>query len=159
MKRSGKKMRAGFTLIELLIVLAIIGALMAIGIPIYTNALQNAKATTVAANIRTLADQIRLDITLNGKASHELSQTISTLNDATKLDISGYIKLDDSSNYVAAYVEGDATFAVYAGYIGSDVPHDKVEDKIKGCDNVITDKDIDSASSVLCEIEVPKTSF
>lgn len=52
-----KKLRGmsrGFTLIELLIVLAVIAALLAIVTPIALNALTQAKATQVAANLRNI---------------------------------------------------------------------------------------------------------
>ncbi|MEE8625667.1 MAG: prepilin-type N-terminal cleavage/methylation domain-containing protein [Acidiferrobacterales bacterium] len=48
----------GFTLIELLIVVAMIGTLIAIGIPVYRNALDKAKLTKAIADIHTFNKEI-----------------------------------------------------------------------------------------------------
>ena len=133
--------REGFTLIELLIVLAIIGALMAIGIPIYSNALESAKATTIASNIRTIADGVRMALTLEGSASN---------NPAS------YIQLDDATTNYLINISGPTgtppTWTVKVYYKGSDVDKTKIEKKLNGC----KDKDIDS-TGVYCEMEVTKT--
>lgn len=47
-----KKSEGGFTLAELLIVVAIIGVLVAISIPIFTSQLERSREATDAANIR-----------------------------------------------------------------------------------------------------------
>ena len=47
-----KKNKKGFTLAELLIVVAIIGVLVAISIPIFTSQLEKAREATDAANLR-----------------------------------------------------------------------------------------------------------
>ena len=51
-KKINRKNKKGFTLAELLIVVAIIGVLVAISIPIFTNQLEKAREATDAANIR-----------------------------------------------------------------------------------------------------------
>lgn len=58
-----KKNKKGFTLAELLIVVAIIGVLVAISIPIFTNQLDKARDATSVANLRSayaefMADQL-----------------------------------------------------------------------------------------------------
>lgn len=47
-----KRSESGFTLAELLIVVAIIGVLVAISIPIFTSQLERSREATDAANIR-----------------------------------------------------------------------------------------------------------
>ncbi len=50
----------GFTLVELMIVVAIIGILAAIAIPLYANVQNNARIARVQADLRTLAGAITL---------------------------------------------------------------------------------------------------
>ena len=52
MKNLMKKSKKGFTLMEMLIVVAIIAILVVIAIPTFTNALDNARASTDLANAR-----------------------------------------------------------------------------------------------------------
>ena len=55
------KNKKGFTLAELLIVVAIIGVLAAISIPIFTSQLEKAREATDAANIRSAYAEISAD--------------------------------------------------------------------------------------------------
>lgn len=66
-KKLNKK---GFTLAELLVVVAIVGVLVAISIPIFTNQLEKAREATDAANIRA--------------AYAEVSANLLTEDDTTK---------------------------------------------------------------------------
>ena len=58
MEKSSKK---GFTLAELLIVVAIIGVLVAIAVPVFSGHVEKAKLTTELSNIRSAADQLIVD--------------------------------------------------------------------------------------------------
>ncbi len=53
------KSRRGFTIIELLIVAMMIGTLVAIGIPVYGDALEKAKVTRAIADITTFDREVR----------------------------------------------------------------------------------------------------
>lgn len=55
----------GFTLVELMVVVLIIGILVAIAIPIFNNASNNAKVKTCDANIRTMRGAIEQYIALD----------------------------------------------------------------------------------------------
>ena len=66
-----KKNKKGFTLAELLIVVAIIGVLVAISIPIFTSQLEKAREATDLANIRSAYAEASADLLTNDKTSAE----------------------------------------------------------------------------------------
>lgn len=55
------KKKAGFTLSELLIVVAIVGVLVAISIPIFTQQIHKAEVATDWANVRSYYSQLQYD--------------------------------------------------------------------------------------------------
>lgn len=61
------KKEAGFTLSELLIVVAIIGVLVAISIPIFTQQIHKAEVATDWANVRSYYAQLQYDFMETGK--------------------------------------------------------------------------------------------
>lgn len=63
-KKLNKK---GFTLAELLVVVAIIGVLVAISIPIFTAQLSKAKYATDLANARSIYAEMQADYLVNGE--------------------------------------------------------------------------------------------
>lgn len=73
MLKKMRKNKKGFTLAELLIVVAIIGVLVAISIPIFTSQLEKAREATDAANIRAAYAAVSTDVL-------EDSQTTDTAN-------------------------------------------------------------------------------
>lgn len=62
-----KKSESGFTLAELLIVVAIIGVLVAISIPIFTSQLERSREATDAANIRAQYAQVMTEAIATGQ--------------------------------------------------------------------------------------------
>lgn len=66
-----RKNEKGFTLAELLIVVAIIGVLVAISIPIFTGQLEKAREATDAANIRAAYAAVSTDMLLDSKESKD----------------------------------------------------------------------------------------
>lgn len=67
-KKLNKK---GFTLAELLVVVAIIGVLVAISIPIFTSQLEKAREATDLANIRSAYAQVQSAALLDSKKSED----------------------------------------------------------------------------------------
>lgn len=68
----------GFTLAELLIVVAIIGVLVAISIPIFTQQLHRAEVTTDWANLRSYYSEIQADYISTGKYNPKVNTDWST---------------------------------------------------------------------------------
>ena len=60
-----RRNKKGFTLAELLIVVAIIGVLVAISIPIFTGQLEKAREATDAANVRAAYAAVSTDVLLD----------------------------------------------------------------------------------------------
>ena len=91
-----RKNKKGFTLAELLIVVAIIGVLVAISIPIFTSQLEKAREATDAANIRAAYAEVQTaaleDDTANETKDVALKQTEngwqSSIKDIGGIDVS-----------------------------------------------------------------------
>ena len=66
-----KRSKKGFTLAELLIVVAIIGVLVAISIPIFSGQLEKAREATDAANIRSQYAEVMADAMMGGSVNKD----------------------------------------------------------------------------------------
>lgn len=87
-----RKNEKGFTLAELLIVVAIIGVLVAISIPIFTSQLKKARLATNQANARAAHAALVAELLDKQETAGEADYTVSTskmgdLNTATALAI------------------------------------------------------------------------
>ena len=114
--RENKK---GFTLAELLVVVAIVGILVAISIPIFTAQLAKARRATNNANLRAakaaaIAEYLTSESTDDAKykyevASGEITDKAATIpTDYTEVTInstSGDDKVDDTKLYKIIYIE------------------------------------------------------
>lgn len=78
-----RKNEKGFTLAELLIVVAIIGVLVAISIPIFTGQLEKAREATDAANIRAAYAAVSTDVLLDPQNTTEDANGV-TYTEGTK---------------------------------------------------------------------------
>jgi len=110
--KEGKILKKGFTLVELLIVLAIIAALMAVATPTGINTLAQAKATTVAANFRTLHQSIIQMLML------EKNPPISDILDY--LYTNGYISVKPEG-FLIYYINSGSEKAYAIKYVNDDV--------------------------------------
>lgn len=79
-----RKMNKGFTLAELLIVVAIIGVLVAISIPIFTGQLEKAREATDAANIRSAYAELSADALMGEAVTKAKTEGKITINTAAK---------------------------------------------------------------------------
>ncbi len=108
--RTMKKNRKGFTLVELMVVVVIIGILVAIAVPVYSNVTDKAEESAVLANLRTINGAI---------ASMQSSETEpsggwSTTEITTRMPnyINGYSSIKPGTYSVVAN-------AAAKGFIGS----------------------------------------
>ena len=111
MIKNNKNNKKGFTLAELLIVVAIIGILVAIAIPVFTAQLNKAKEGTDVANARSLYAQLQADI-ITGSYTDSFpaaSETISYNGNTFKFNFPSQLTLDSDSGIVAyngSYMSG-----------------------------------------------------
>ena len=82
-KKLNKK---GFTLAELLVVVAIIGVLVAISIPIFTSQLEKAKEATDAANIRAAYAEVSTEALTDGNSVTPLFVTATQTKDKWQMN-------------------------------------------------------------------------
>lgn len=78
-KKINRKNKKGFTLAELLIVVAIIGVLVAISIPIFTSQLEKSREATDLANIRAAYADASVEVL---ESTSDVTKTV-TLKQAT----------------------------------------------------------------------------
>ena len=102
--------KKGFTLAELLIVVAIIGVLVAISIPIFNAQLEKSREAVDLANIRAAYAELTANYLLDGKAASstvEVTQKESTWTGATSniAGLSSSIPVSVGGTYVVAITD------------------------------------------------------
>ncbi len=116
-----KNRKRGFSLVELLIVLAVIAALIATITPVALNAIQKAKATQVAQNLKTLASALENAAYVNGVTASYVNNALQTT--ITLADLGRDI---DSTKYGVAYAVSSGVVTARIFYDGADVKTDLV---------------------------------
>ena len=110
-----QKKNSGFTLAELLIVVAIVGILVAISIPVFTSQLHKAKVATDEANLRSYYSVLMADYQATGKYDYDPSITddIWILHNTIKYKDGTTVKLKAGQFFVIRPSEEDPTFYGY----------------------------------------------
>jgi len=109
-----KNRKRGFSLVELLIVLAVIAALIATITPVALNAIQKAKATQVAQNLKTLASAFENKAYVDGATG---------IGDLTNLKD---LARDITDKYELYYVTSGGVYTAVVLYTEADVNTEKV---------------------------------
>lgn len=107
--------KRGFTLSELLIVVAIIGVLVAISIPIFTSQLHKAEVATDIANLRGFYTQLQADYIETEKEDTDITHDygISAEKHTEYTDLQGNtIKLKDGY-FAGTWIEGKGYSIAY----------------------------------------------
>ena len=119
-----KEDKKGFTLAELLIVVAIIGVLVAVSIPIFTAQLSKARIATNQANLRAAKAAAVADYLVNESVNGEGADYVYTISSGTVAapvafseagpikDITDTTQISSTSNYTAITVHIDKTSVV-----------------------------------------------
>lgn len=109
------KNKKGFTLVELMVVVAILGILVAIAVPVYRNSQTKAEKGTCQANERAIVSAVQQAI-MNGEITAPVTTTAVA---GSKLDdyFSGGVKCPSGGAYSFA-VAADGTVTVTCGTTG-----------------------------------------
>lgn len=83
------KNKKGFTLVELMVVVAILGILVAVAVPVYNNVTGDAKINACASNIRTIQSAL-MQAQIEGKAPTASDTDAGTA--VAKLVADGYLQ-------------------------------------------------------------------
>lgn len=109
--------KKGFTLSELLIVVAIIGVLVAISIPIFTSQLHKAEVATDWANVRAYYAQIQYEFIETNEINASYLHSIDSGLGLKSFEMNGQtISLKAGSCYVAREYHDNKTKDYVVGY-------------------------------------------
>ena len=111
-----QKKNRGFTLAELLIVVAVVGILVAISIPVFTSQLHKSKVATDEANLRSYYSVLMADYQATGKYDYDPSITDDmwmNISDTIKYKDGTTVKLKAGQFSVIRPSEEDPTFCGY----------------------------------------------
>lgn len=84
------KNKKGFTLVELMVVVAILGILVAVAVPVYGNVTENAKLKTCESNKQTIKSAVTTALA-NGETAASLQCTVGGTTDGTSATLKKYL--------------------------------------------------------------------
>lgn len=104
--------KSGFTLIEMLVVIAIIAILVSIVIPVVSNATKKSKASTDAANLRTVLGVLNIDVVNGQKTVDEIID--ASMHPTSQMDPSAKLTVVfETPGFIDAfYVNGDVYYSL-----------------------------------------------
>ena len=126
MYKCGDIMKKGFTLMELIVVMAIIGFLLTVSIPIALNAVKRTRATQIGRNIRNLINAGETYY-YTEKPENFTEISINLLENKSYLDSS--LKEEDLSKYSISSTEFENYFVLESVYFGEDISTELVHEK------------------------------
>jgi len=107
-----RKLQKGFTLIELMIVVAIVGILAAVGMPVYQDFIAKSQVSRVMAEAGALKGRIDTCL-VEGRTAFIATADVTTTNNPTQCSLAD----TKASSLMAGAVQGDApTLATGFGY-------------------------------------------
>lgn len=115
-KKINRENKKGFTLAELLIVVAIIGVLVAISIPIFTSQLERSREATDLSNIRAAYAEAVADYLADGankKKEAEVKSIKQTVNGWTIEDPNLYTRVNGKESAIALPAIDNSMSGVY----------------------------------------------
>ncbi len=107
-----KKSDRGFTLVEMLVVIAIIAVMISVVIPALSSELNRARATTDAANLRSLLGQVNTILVSNDKLDSATAAQLQIADSITYPDAKKYILYCDTHFVETYYVDGENYYSV-----------------------------------------------
>ena len=119
-------MKKGFTLMELIVVMAIIGFLLTVSIPIALNAVKRTRATQIGRNIRNLINAGETYY-YTEKPENFTEISINLLENKSYLDSS--LKEEDLSKYSISSTEFENYFVLESVYSGEDISTELVHEE------------------------------
>ena len=104
--------KLGFTLIEMLVVIAVIALLVSVVVPTVGTNISKAKATTDAANLRSVLGQVNTLLVGGSKLDASVASNLQTADSIMCPGASTYILYCDTHFVDTYYVLGDAYYGI-----------------------------------------------
>ena len=107
-----KYQKSGFTLVEMLVVIAVIAILVSMVVPAVSSNITKARATTDAANLRSVLGQINTILVSNTKLNSVTASQLNTADSITYPSAKVYVLYCDTHFVETYYVVGDQYYSI-----------------------------------------------